>query len=189
MNRVKIENSHFPEKIFLREYIIKKYSLNNFKVLDCFHAEGKIWDTIKNKSNINFDLIGIEIDSTKKSIFPCIYQDNLRILKSINLDDFQIIDLDAYGNPFKQLKILYDRKYSGHIFLTFINVAKGGSDLNFLEFIGYSKKMVRKVHTLFAKNSFKKLKIALSKMGVDNILYISKEDQKKIYLWFYLNPK
>lgn len=105
---------------------------------------------------------------TKKQ-FNQLVGDNLKFLKMLNLNDYDIIDLDAYGIPFKQLEILFKKQYKGTIFITYIQSVFGSINRKLLEIIGYPSAMVKKIPTLFYKNPLGKLENYLYIRGVNKI--------------------
>jgi hypothetical protein len=181
MNRVKTENGYFFHKYILRKFVIEKYNLQSSFVLDCFHAHGKLWNKLK-KDFPEMKLLGIELDKNKQSNFNVLYGDNRRFLKSLDIHKFNIIDLDSYGSPYEQLRILKERNYHGHLFMTFIIQEIGQINYGILESLGYSKKMIKKCPSVFSKNNFEKFKKYLKFLNINSILYITKEGNKN-YLY------
>jgi len=170
MSSLKTDNSFLKHKIKLRyDFLPDKKNIN---VLDCFHGSGKIWNAVKILSDKNINIVSLDVLKNSNSTIKC---DNLKILKShIDLNQFDIIDLDTYGIPFKQLEVLFDRKYTGIIFVTFIQTMYGMLPINFLKKIGISKSMLKKCPSLFCKNSLEKM-----------CLYLCSYNIKYIYGYFF----
>jgi len=182
MNSVQTDNSNLLAKVNLRiAHLPQKSKIN---VLDAYHGEGIIWKYISEKSKSDIQVTAIE----KKPITDDIVLqgDNRKILPSLSLKKFDIIDLDAYGVPFYQLEYIfnYDHKKKIHhgIFVTFIQSVYGRLPVAMLEKIGYSKKMVEKVPSLFDRNGIEKFKSYLAMRGVTRIFI--KTQGKKHYLYF-----
>jgi len=181
MSKVQIDNSFLYDKIKLRmNNFPEKDSIN---VLDCFAGNGTIWKYIKNHCNKKINILSID----KKQLSGIYLKgDNLKFLQSIDLNKFDVIDLDAYGVPYQQLKFIF-KNYKNHhcsIFITFIQSLMGGLPLGLLEDIGYSKKMIRKIPTLFYKNGLEKMKLFLAQNGVREIKIRSFNN--KYYIFFKL---
>jgi len=179
MSKVQTDNSFLFDKIMLR---INNLPLKNeIYVLDCFAGEGKIWNYIKNKIKKKFYILSID-----KKNFNKIYLkgDNLKYLKNLPLEKFDVIDFDAYGVPYNQLKIIFQKKINAVVFITFIQSLYGGLPINMLEEIGYNKNMIKKIPTLFFKNGLKKFKLFLAQNGVKKIKIRS--FRNKHYLCFQL---
>ena len=165
MNNRQTDNSYLFNKINLRKSCLNKNK--NYIVLDCFAGKGLIWDNIK-KDNYFISLISID-----KKEQATIKGDNLKVLKSIDLDQFDIIDLDAYGSPFNQLEIILNQKIKNKIiFFTFIQSMFGQLNRKMLNVLGYTDFMIKKIPALFNKNGFDKFCQYLSKKGIDKIYYI-----------------
>jgi len=181
MSKAKTDNSFFKQKVELRLDVlnIKKSPI---MVLDCFAGQNKLWDNIKLKSKKNIKVISI--DHQKKSN-KNIIADNIKMLKGLDLTKFQIIDLDAYGIPFRQLKIIFSKKYKGIIVMTYIQTMYGCLPKQLLHNLGYSDKMLKKIPTLFLKNGRDKIFEWLAKKGVKKVtgFFI----KRKSYFYFSTN--
>ena len=178
---IKVDNSFLRLKIKLRiDHLPKKNTIN---VLDAFGGDQVIWSEIKRllpEKKIN--VLGIEKKQTAKIMLR---GDNLKFLKAMDLSKFDVIDLDAYGIPYKQLKILFKKKLTDKIiYVTFIQTIVGALPYSMLEEIGIPKRFIRKIPTLFFKNGLTKFKKYLAIQGVKVIYYYS--IQRKNYLMFNL---
>lgn len=146
---MKNDNSYLTEKINLRLYNLPKK--NSIKVLDCCAGAGVIWSNISNKTDRQLIITHIEKDNKKAKPYYLV-GDNIKYLKTLDLGKYDIIDLDAYGIPYNQLEIIFNRKYKGIIFITFIQTLFGGIPLSMLVRVGYTEKMVKKCRTLFYRD-------------------------------------
>lgn len=179
MNSRQIENSYFYDKVALRlKHLPEKEKIS---VLDCFSGKNRIWNKIKERSDKRIDVLRIE-KKQKKDVY--LKGDNLKYLLLLDLRQFDIICLDSYGVPFKQLEIIFKRKYEGIIFITFIQIQNnyGTINIGLLESLGYTKTMVRKCKMLFNKNGFEKFKQYLANNGIKKITHRSTESKHYIYL-------
>jgi hypothetical protein len=112
----------FESKVLLRiDSLPGKKELN---VLEAFGGEGLLWTEVKRRCPERKIKI-LSIDSNKYKRVQ-LQGDNLKFLKAFDLTNFDIIDLDAWGSPFNQLKILFDKQYKGIIHCTFIQTMHGG---------------------------------------------------------------
>jgi len=178
MNRrqIKTDNSYLNSKINLRvNHLPDQQSI---KVLDCFAGRSRIWKEIKKKSNKNINVVGID----RISYGSTLKGDNVKYLKGMNLDKYDIIDLDAYGVPFKQLEIIFKKKYKGILFITFVQSIFGRLPVRMLTKIGYTKNMIRKCPTLFNRNGIEKFKQYLAINGIKKIIIINKNNKKYLYI-------
>ena len=95
--------------------------------------------------------------------------DNLKVMTSLDLKKFDIIDLDAYDIPFNQLQECFKQGFKGYIHITAIQSGMGSLPHQMLSKIGYSKKMVQNIPTLFSHKGIEKLKNYLYLSGVQSI--------------------
>ena len=178
MNRrqIKTDNSYLNTKVNLRmNHLPSKKSI---KVLDCFAGRSRIWKEIKKRSFKNINVIGIDritYGSTLKG-------DNIKYLKGMDLNKYDIIDLDAYGVPFRQLEIIFRKKYRGILFITFIQSMWGRLPVRMLTKIGYTRNMIKKCPTIFNRSGINKFKQYLAINGVRKIVIINKNNKKYIYI-------
>lgn len=176
----KTDNSHLSEKVWLRLETLEQIDKPEIKVLEAFAGDGFIWDTVRVQTNKTIKVLRIDEKPDKKGIY--LKGNNLKFLKNIDLSNFDIIDLDAYGSPFKQLEIVFERKYKGFVHCTFIQSGMGRLDNNFLKSLGYTPKMVEKIPTLFSKQGMNKMERYLHQCGISliNGFFI----ERKNYFWF-----
>ena len=180
MNNLQTDNSYLADKIALRiNNIPKKKELN---VCDAFSGKGTIWANIRKEYLGKINLV--RFDKEVKSNDFVFIGDNIKFLSAIDLTHFDVIDLDAYGVPYEQLKILFNKNFKGTVFVTFIQTMMGGLPHEFLTDIGYTKDMIKKCPTLFAKNGFDKLLNWLAMNGVTKIKY--RKHARKNYIAFSL---
>lgn len=87
------------------------------RVLDCYGGFGVVWKEVKKRSNReDIERVAIDVEDRPGALRG----NNMKWLKSLDLSRYNVIDLDAYGVPFDQMKVLFDRGYSGMVFFTFI---------------------------------------------------------------------
>lgn len=180
MNKVQTENSNFEQKVLLRINNLPKNDPIN--VLDAFSANGRIWNKIARTTNRKIALTRIDADKHRKGIY--LVGDNLRMMKSIDLSVFDVIDLDAYGIPYDQIKVVLHSKTKAAVFVTFIQSMAGRLPDTMLLDYGYTQAMIDKAPILFCRNGFDKLKYLLALNGVNKISYHN--DKNKYYLYFKL---
>jgi hypothetical protein len=184
MSKVRTDNSHFHEKVNLRCSLLPEK--RHLRVLDCFAGNQRIWNEVKRRRKEGKRIDVLSIDS-KKNLDTRVYLvgNNLKFLKSFDLNSFDIIDLDAYGIPHKQLSLIFEKDYHGLVFGTFIQSLFGRLDKKMLLELGYTRKMIDKIPTLFDRNGWEKFKGFLSLHGITNISFIT-PDRKKYYFCFVI---
>lgn len=156
--------------------------LEEVTVLELFGGEGILWNEVKKQTGKKIEILSIDKNKYKRLQLQ---GDNIKFIDSIDLSIFNVIDIDAWGSPYKQLDTILKRKYSGIIHCTFIQTMMGKLSTDMLLSLGYTKAMIDKIPSIFNKNGIDKFKQYLANKGVKEINIIQK--QKKNYLWFYLD--
>ena len=100
-------------KIRIRKDMIKE--IENKIVLDCFAGLGDIYK----QCYANCEYTGLDRRIISKYHENLIEIDNIKFLRSENLDKFTIFDLDAFGTPWHQFGIILHRRTSEQAFLIF----------------------------------------------------------------------
>ncbi len=176
----KTNNSYLGNKIDLRLNHLPKGDLS---VLDCYGGAGLIWRAImgETKRRIRY----VAIDESDYSVGFYLPGNNLAYLQSLDLGRFNVIDLDAYGVPFEQLEILFQRGYTGRVFVTFIQIVVGAVPYRMLTSVGFSTEMIRKTPALFFKRGWEYFLEYLAQKGVRTVTHRS--HARKHYLVFDIN--
>ena len=181
MSKRQTDNSFIQNKINLRLNHLP--SKDNITVLDVFSGDGYIWDAVKSRHKGAIEVLRIDKLKDKKGLY--LKGDNVKYLKIIDLSLFDVIDMDAYGVPYKCLEIVLDRHignpFNCILFVTFIQTMYGGLPKSLLLKLGYSAEMFSKIPTLFYMNGLEKLKNWLSLYGVKEIVHRSKHNKHYIY--------
>lgn len=163
----KTDNSYLDEKVQLRIDSIQSIH-GNVSVLECYAGHQVLWSEVKKRSGRKKIFVTpIEKKSIKGKVY--LRGDNLKFLKSINLSAFNVIDLDAYGIPFDQIDILFERGFSGIVHVTSIQSGMGRLPNKLLNSIGYTNAMIDKCPTMFCANRQEKLEHYLASKGVKEI--------------------
>lgn len=152
-------------------------------MLEAFGGEGVLWSIIKRRcGDKNIKVLSIDKNQYKR---VQLQGDNLKYLSAFNLEEFDIIDLDAWGSPVKQLEILFEKKYKGIVHCTFIQTMQGNLPKVLLHANGYTDAMLAKIQTLFVKDGLQKFMNYLSYKGIKSVEIVTKS--RKNYLWFKTN--
>lgn len=122
--QVLTENSHLRTKIRIRQEAIKLINKDTVNVLDAYAGEGVVWAQIKKEMpEIKFTTLGIE---KRKYLNPAVIMgDNRKVMRGLNLKEFDLIDLDAFGCPWEQLAICAQTALEVPVVATHIIVTLG----------------------------------------------------------------
>jgi hypothetical protein len=179
---VQTDNSYPEEKIGLRTKHLPDKS--KIRVLDCFAGDGRIWESVQMQTDKSLVVTSIEKEDRGSAL--ALKGDNVKWLRVLDLTKFDVIDLDAYGVPFRQLEVLFARvgKRTGkmHIFVTYIQSQYGAIHYGMLEILGYPRSMIRRCPTMFYRKGWEKFLSYLGTRGVRQVTHRSY--QKKHYVHF-----
>jgi hypothetical protein len=178
----KTDNSYIKEKAQLRAETVTALKKNHVKVLEAYAGSGVIWKEVqKILPDIKIDILKIEKKAEKKGVY--LHGDNEKFISLFDFENFDIIDLDAYGVPFNQLEVVFDRKFKGFVHVTFIQTGMGRLPNKLIKASGYSDAMIKKIPTMFSKNGLEKMMNYLHSKGVTEIEGYFHE--RKNYFYFY----
>jgi len=176
---IKLNNDlrYIEKKIQLRLQSLPKK--NDIKILEAFAGNGILWEEVKKRTSKKLKILSI--DKLKYSKIN-LQGDNLKFLASLNLNDFDIIDLDSYGSPSNQLEIIRKKNYKGIIHCTFIQTIMGRINNNILYSLGFTPKMIKKCPTLFSKNGLNKILSYINlKFGVSKVTIFTEKNKNYFY--------
>lgn len=180
----KTDNHFLADKIMMR---IKHSSWpkngRKLKVLDCFGGKGVVWGNVEKISGMMVDRIAIDkrIDIMQFHI----HGENSRILTEIDLSEFDVIDLDAYGIPADQIDIVIASGFKGVVFVTAIQTMNGVLPHKIIDDLKFPKSIKESAQSLVARRGWEYLKEWLFLKGVTEIIHRSKN--RKHYFCFKVN--
>ena len=143
----KTDNSHFDDKIALR--IRNLPALPVVRVLDAYTGQGTIWNEIARRCpGQRFEVT--RIDTRKGLAGTYLVGDNLKFMRAMDLTQFDVIDLDAYGMPVHQVReVLRSRGATPRqVFVTAITVNMAAMPWEMLAASGVTRTMRRKCPSL-----------------------------------------
>jgi len=178
----KTDNSFTAEKVQLRVNSLNLIKKNEVNVLEAFAGDGIIWSMVQKQTDKKINILKIEMKGNKKGVY--LTGDNQKFLPLFNFENYDIIDLDAYGVPYNQLEVVFLKKFKGVVHCTFIQSGMGNLPNGLLIKIGYTKEMIGKIRSIFNKNGLEKMKSYLSKHKVKEITGCFLE--RKNYFYFKL---
>jgi hypothetical protein len=159
---VKTDNSYLEDKIQLR---LGMLPAKDITVLDCYGGYGHIWKEIAKRFPHKIKRTGIDKEKRPHTL----QGDNLKWLLSLDLSKYDVIDLDAYGIPYEQLRVLFRRGYRGVVFVTAIQSVMGQLPKRMLSDHGISGRAFSLCPTIWGKVGFELLLGYLAENGVESI--------------------
>lgn len=151
-------------------------------MLDCYAGTGSIWAAIKKElPDRDIDIMPIEQEAGKLPEYGW-EGNNVDALYSLKLDRFNVIDLDAYGVCCEQLNIVFNEKFSGVVFVTFIQSVAGRLPDKLLMDVGFPEQAIKQCPIMCSKRGWEHFKNWLAMHGVTEITHRSYA--RKHYLCF-----
>lgn len=98
VHSIKTDNANIGKKISLRKQATQ--GLKTLNVLDLFAGNNTLWSSFKCDR-----YYGVEKQKGKGNNLNT---DNIRIIQSLDLSGFNVIDVDSYGIPFNQMYELFN---------------------------------------------------------------------------------
>jgi hypothetical protein len=136
-----------PIKAALRLAVLA--DVKNATVLDAFSGRGNIWKMVAVHRPEGTSLRSLRIDQRKGLGVGVLVGDNRRLLASLDLKPFDLIDLDAYGSPGEQVAILGKRGYGGPITWTSATINMSRQSKRQMELEGIPGSWIRVASSLF----------------------------------------
>jgi len=177
----KTDNTYLADKVALRlGHLPGKHVI---RVLDCYAGKGTIWRAVRELAGSKRKILVLPIEIKKdEDLLFHLPGDNERFLETLDLTRFDVIDLDAYGVPYDQLRIIFRREFRGWVFVTFIQAVFVQMPYGLLSEIGIPEQMVKISPALLGKRGWKYFLEYLAKMGVRTVWI--RQHQNKHYLAF-----
>ena len=109
-NRRLTNNDYFAHKLVVRSRALAELGdKREARILDAFAGEGKLWRAMRDRHpDWTFSILGIDKAWTNVSA-SVLRSDNMKVMAALDLTEFDIIDLDAYGWPAAQLRMVAER--------------------------------------------------------------------------------
>ena len=157
------DNVNVSHKVYLRRMATE--GLGSVNVLDLFAGKCEVW---KRLSPDTYQ--GIEIERGKNQ--NAIVGDNRKIIPTLDLSRFNVIDCDSYGVPADQIALLYENGTMRHgtvILYTCISNKVSTVPATLQDFGGFRGDMYHKAQTLFNAHSIALFFDFLASLGVRSV--------------------
>lgn len=177
VHRDKVDNTSVPDKVFLRRKATEH--LSSLRVLDLYAGENVMWS--------HFDTeryYGIEIIKGKGEN---LHGDCKKIIDSLDLSGFNVIDCDSYGIPFDVLLKIFSnktlKKDTVIVYAAISNRLSGVSKECLKMFC--LERMYKKAQVLIAEKAIELFYAMLEKHGIKVVHYYKINDNfEKHYGYF-----
>lgn len=171
MAPTKTDNKYLIDKIVLR--LDHLPAGKRVRVFNAFGGKQIIWQAIKRiRKDVEIEVLSADKIGDLDLVY--LRGDNLKYMARMDLSKFDVIDLDAYGCPVKQIDLLFRKQYRGMVFVTFIQSMNGVLPHDMLFDLGFTKAQVEKCPSLFNLRGLEKMMGYLYTRGVRKIWTRSK---------------
>lgn len=102
----KRESSNIGAKIKIRENVLLAIGTDRASVFDAFAAAGELHKAVWHRAH---SYVGCDLQFFRDDRMAFV-ADNRRVLRSIDLAQFNLFDLDAFGSPWEQAYIIAKRR-------------------------------------------------------------------------------
>lgn len=169
-----------------RELVGKLVGKGELSVLAAYYKSGELWSTVSVGLSQQINVVGV----VEKRIPGAVHLvgSNVRYVKSLDLTDYDIVDVDAPGSPYAVLRALFmNNSFSEMgVFFTFNKVLNGGLDRKMLLDLGFTPGMLKAVRPMLQARVFELFKGWLGRMGVSSLTYYAlKYSWGRVYLGFF----
>lgn len=161
----KTDNASVANKVYLRETATKH--LSSLRVLDLYAGQNVLWDHFDKEKYFS-----VEIQKNKGKNLTA---DCKRIIGSLDLSKFNVIDCDSYGVPFDVILKLFQNEslQKGTVIIyTAITNKMSGLNKECIKIFGLSV-MYKKCITLVAGKALELFYAMLERNGIKEVNYYS----------------
>lgn len=178
----KTDNAYTSDKAALLVDLTRH--LDEIRVLDAYGGHGVIWRAVERLAGKPVQRTAV--DQRLDLDTAHLHGDNLKVIAGLDLDAFNVIDLDAYGIPVAQIEEVMNSDFEGVVFVTAIQTMQGGLPKKMLTDLGLPRSISKRCPTIASRRGWEFLRAWLALQGVRRIWHRSKA--RKHYLGFYKGP-
>lgn len=143
-----VDNKYTQLKTGIRLALVDALGKRDIKVLDAYSGQGVMWKEIRAaRPDVKFHITSIDQKITGRT--DVIRGNNLNIMPSLPLSEFDIIDLDAYGQPTEQLALVAELAPNVPVVVTVIQTNIGTTPYKVLQSIGIPPQWEEEVRQVF----------------------------------------
>lgn len=159
------DNQNVAHKVHIRRLVTKE--LDKVSVLDLFAGRGVVW------SRVGFDeYTGVEVKRGKNRNENVILGDNRKVIPTLDLSRYNVIDCDSYGVPADQIALLYENgtmRSGTTVLYTCISNKVSTMPSSLQDYAGIRGELYHKAQTLFNGHSIPLFFDFLASMGVSRV--------------------
>ena len=161
----KTDNSKLEEKLIIRREVIEKVGKPKIKVVELYAGRSVMWGILRDeyKGKVEIELLSIEKERGKNP--RALQCDNLKFIDGIDLSRFDIVDVDAYGIPSKQLMAIKRQGFKGWVIVTAIQSMFGALPKEVLFANGITAEMQKKVSAVFVSKGLQYIQNFMYSLG------------------------
>ena len=181
----KTDNHYLADKVALRVSMIKGLP-DPIRVLDCYGGHGVVWRAVQRLTGrvINRTAIDMRTDLHAAHL----HGDNLKVMAGLDLSQYDVIDLDAYGVPTEQLDMVLRSTFRGVVFVTMIQTVVGEMPQRMCKEIGLPAKIFTECKTIAFRRGWEYFCAWMHKRGVDRI-HLRARNRKRYFGFVWNGPR
>lgn len=145
----KTDNHNINAKLGIRRHILDRFGDRELDVLDCFSGKDEsIWSVLKNEYRVKrYTALDVKAKQRRLKI------DSAKYLAGEKWEH-NVIDLDAYGSPWKHWELVLKRRLDGDasVFLTIGSTFFGVLSSESLGMLGIPKETPKGIHKSLGKD-------------------------------------
>lgn len=184
VTNIKTDNARLADKVALRlDYSPWPKDTNRpLRVLDLFGGHGVVWAAVARKGLKQIHRVPVDMRHDMTELH--IHGDNRKVLAGLDLNSFDVVDIDAYGIPVEQLTYILQSGFQGTVFFTAIQTMHGTLPSVLLDDLGFPKAIRKKAPTLPARRGWALMCEWLAMKGVRRLVHRSEPKRRKHYACF-----
>jgi hypothetical protein len=108
-SKKKVDNASlfFAEKVAIRKNVQTEIGVRESAVFDCFAGSGAMWRAVWRKSG-SYTGCDLRWFPDDRRVYVA---DNCRVMRTLDLQGFNVFDFDSYGSPWEPIAIMAARRH------------------------------------------------------------------------------
>lgn len=168
----KTDNHYLADKVALRCKYSPWLDDRPLRVLDVCGGHGVVWRCVMAETGRKIARHAIDKRTDLSEMHW--HGDNLAVIQSVDVSDYDVVDIDAYGTPAEHLMLLSQRQFQGVVFVTMIQEIAGRMPSAVMSAIGLPMAAQTLAPSLIARRGWEYYCEFLSTIGVRSLVHRSK---------------